>query len=573
MEHNVYIPLSSQAEAIIAQRYLHTGESGWNDVASRVSTALFGDDRERAERFELALRDRRFLPNSPALANLGNGGFTHACLVRNISDSYDGPSGITNSIAWMMGAQKHGSGTGFSLSAIRPAGSPVGGSNGIASGPLSFLKIFDMATSVTKQGGFRRGANMAVLDWSHGDALEFARIKSTGAACEMTCDNPSHYHNFNFSLAIDKSFWEALDRHDPHAASLWDAIMAGAWTSGDPGMWFKDITNEYNPTPWLGDYETTNPCGETPLLNNESCVLGSINLLHYLQAYRRGGEVAYELDWDALGQDIPLYIDALDRMIDVAVYPSQDIEDATKLTRKVGLGYMGLADVLAFTGHRYSEWEARVYAEKIAAFIQFHAGSASMQLGDDKGRAPVYEGTRVPACRRRNAIVTTVAPTGTISLIAGVTGGIEPLFAVEAESHRYLDPDDPEKVTVEHIVHAPYQYLREHGGNVEYYQEAHDIKPMDHLRMQAAIQRHVENAVSKTINVPHHITPAEIGAMYRAAYDLRCKGVTIYRDGSKGESPWQKPKSFGEICPTCGGAARRSESCIMCNECGSMCDI
>ncbi len=561
----MFIPLTSQAaDQIIPQRYQYDGESSWGDVAHRVALSL--DLPQLADLIET----RRFIPNSPALANLGRGGFTHACLVRVIEDSYTGASSIPDSIAWAMRAHKEGAGTGFGLSRIRGAGESVRGTGGIASGPLSFLKVFDVATSVTKQGGFRRGANMSVLNWRHPDLEAFVDAKVGGADCTMACERPEHYHNFNLSIGVDADFWRWVDGD---GAETWERIQLYAWRCGDPGLWFVDHTNRANPTPHLGDFESVNPCGETPLLSNESCVLGSLSLTHYL--YYDSNTAAFALDYQALVADIPLYIRALDRMIDVAVYPADDIELATKLTRKVGLGMMGLADALAAHKLPYDSEEGRRFASRLTHLINRIARQSSAALGAELGEAPAFSlpDYMGPLRGHRNAIVTTQAPTGTISLIAGASAGIEPVYAVEAESHRYLNPDDPTAVQVDTLVHPFYGWLREHGFD-EYlveFQEAENINWRDHIRMQAAVQEHIENAVSKTINLPTGATPADVGDAYRLAYDLGCKGVTVYVNESKGESPWQRVK---ETCTECGSdQAYRSEGCVTCPTCGSKCDL
>lgn len=552
-------------ERILPQRYLAEGETGWHDIAARLATAIFPDEHEKQDRLYTLIAERKFLPNSPAIANLGRGGFTHACLVRVISDSYTGESSIPDSVAWAMRAHKTGAGTGFGLSRIRARGSSVRGTGGVASGPLSFLKVFDMATHVTKQGGFRRGANMAILDWRHPDIREFIDAKARGRDCLMDqCEDTGHYHNFNFSVGVDRDFFSNQD--------LLEQVVSRAWECGDPGLWFADTTNYTNPTPWIADYEATNPCGETPLLSNESCVLGSVALTQYL--WLDTGRQEFYFDHARLRKDIPLMIEALDRMIDVAVYPSKDIEDATKLTRKVGLGVMGLADVLVSQRMMYDTQQARTYAAWIQQCVNERAEAASFALGQDLGQAPCfYDHEDAPRAGRRNAIVTTQAPTGTISMIAGVSSGIEPVFAVTAESHRYLNPEDPGSVHVETIEHPFYSWLREHDLSHfnNYWREASNIDFRDHIRMQAHVQRHVENAVSKTINMSNGATVEDVREAYKLAYDLGCKGITIYREDSKGESPWQRVK---ETCPECGNeSAYRSEGCLNCPNCGSKCDI
>jgi ribonucleoside-diphosphate reductase alpha chain len=386
----------------------------------------------------------------------------------------------------------------------------------------------------------------------------------------MTCELPSHYHNFNLSIGVDADFWEWTNGE---GAATWARLQEHAWRCGDPGLWFTDHTNATNPTPHLGDFESVNPCGETPLLSNESCVLGSANLTHYL--YFDGHTGTFGLDLQQLIRDIPLYIRALDRMIDVAVYPSEDIEYATKLTRKVGLGMMGLADVLAAHRLPYDSQEGRDYATTLTHLINDVARSSSQALGAELGEAPAFSLPDYvgPLSGHRNAIVTTQAPTGTISLIAGASAGIEPVYAVEAESHRYLDPNDPSAVQVDRIIHPFYGWLKEHGFDsyLGEFQEADTIDWRDHIKMQAAVQEHIENAVSKTINLPSTATPADVGEAYRLAYDLGCKGVTVYVNESKGESPWQRIK---ETCIECGSdQAYRSEGCVTCPNCGSKCDL
>ncbi len=566
------IELTPSAVAVLERRYLDEGE----DAAAmfrRVADAVAGAERAHgatddevaaiATAFYERMASLEFLPNSPTLMNAGRPrGQLAACFVVPVEDSTEA---IFDAIKWAALIQKTGGGTGFSFSHLRPAGDEVSSTGGVASGPVSFIEAFDAATDAIKQGGKRRGANMGILRVDHPDIRAFIAAKTTGNALR----------NFNLSVAVTDEFMAAVDAGTDYplrnprtgeevarldARAVFDDIATAAWIGGDPGLVFIDRINAANPTPTLGPIEATNPCGEQPLLAFESCVLGSINLAVMV---RDGG-----VDWERLRQVVRDGVRFLDDVIDVSDYPLPQIEAITRANRKIGLGVMGLADLFARLGLRYDSDAALDLAERIASFVEDESVAMSCELAEQRGAFSGFSASRWASGRpRRNATTTTVAPTGTISIIAGCSSGIEPLYALAFE-RRVLDGT----VLVE--THAGFrqvaeargfwsealaQALRERGSVQgldevpadvqETYVTAHDIAPDWHVRMQAVWQRHCHAAVSKTVNLPRDATPADVARIYRTAYELGCKGVTVYRDGSRGG----QVLSFGppEACPTC----------------------
>jgi ribonucleoside-diphosphate reductase alpha chain len=531
----------------------------------------------QAKFFDL-MTSLRFLPNSPTLGNAGRAmQQLSACFVLPVEDSMER---IFESLKDTALIHQSGGGTGFAFSRLRPAGDIVASTGGVASGPVSFMRVYDAATESIKQGGTRRGANMAILSVDHPDIETFINVKSDMTALQ----------NFNISVAVTERFMEAVERGEPYdlvnprthkvvrkadARGVFKQLVANAWKNGDPGLVFLDRINRDNPTPQLGRIEATNPCGEQPLLPYESCNLGSINLSRFVTAdpaparARNGNRAeaqAAELDWDALGEAIPLCVRFLDDVIEQNRYRIPQIDEMTRQTRKIGLGVMGWADLLFLMRIRYDSDEAIELAGRVMSFIQERADTASVALGDERGVFPAWHGSiydpavgdRRGQPRFRNSTRTTVAPTGTLSIIADCSGGIEPAFALAFMRQHYLDRKDPAKATQLPEVNRTFRAVAERegfysdglmahlaeGGDLserddvpawakDVFRTSHDIAPEWHVRMQAAFQRHTDNAVSKTINFRNEATIADVETAYLLAYHEGCKGITVYRDGSR----------------------------------------
>lgn len=555
------MPFSENATTILRERYLRRDDAGElvedpSGMLQRVAHAiaaparLFGEDSAFWEaRFLERMRRFEFLPNSPTLMNAGSpGGQLAACFVVPIHDDL---GSIFTTLSQMARIHQTGGGTGFSFSALRPRDDRVRSTGGITSGPLSFMDLFDHATAVIRQGGRRRGANMAVLRVDHPDIEEFIAAKK----------NPARLQNFNLSVGISDAFLTAVNNRtawglrNPRssriagsldALSLFDKIVEAAWSTGDPGLLFLDNINKDNPTPSLGIIEATNPCGEQPLLPYESCTLGSINL----SAFADGNSV----NWHGLAAAIYDAVVFLDNVIEANHYPFAEIEQATRRTRKIGLGIMGLADLLARIGIAYDSNEALSLAAKIAEFLTAQARAASVELGERRGPFPAFKDSIWPGrgfSSLRNATVTCVAPTGTISLLAGTSSSIEPFFAV-ALARRVLDGQvlnevnllvETELARLGATGHAALHAIREHGSvrrltNLpeplrRRFPIAVEIAPAWHVRMQAAFQAHVDAGVSKTVNLPADAPSSSVREVFRLAHRLRLKGITVYRDGSR----------------------------------------
>ncbi|UCF73941.1 MAG: vitamin B12-dependent ribonucleotide reductase, partial [Deltaproteobacteria bacterium] len=491
--------------------------------------------------------------NSPTLMNAGTElGQLAACFVLPVEDSMEGIFDALKSAALI---HKSGGGTGFSFSRLRPKNSRVGSTGGVASGPVSFMRIFNTATEQVKQGGTRRGANMAILRVDHPDIMEFIYSKKDGR----------ELNNFNISVGLTKEFMEALKDNtnypliDPmsgeeigqlNAADVYNAIVSQAWENGDPGVIFLHRINSDNPTPELGEIESTNPCGEQPLLPFEACNLGSINLAKFVihEGDRPG------VDKNGLGETVGLAIRFLDDAIDMSRYPLDKITAMARGNRKIGLGVMGFADMLYQMGIPYNSNEALSLAEEVMSFIQGESRKASIALAEERGVFENFEKSVFQDradCRYRNATTTTIAPTGTLSIIAGCSSGIEPLFGLSftrnvmdgdelievnpylemvARKKGFFSKDLMERVAEEGTLKG----MEEIPADVrEVFVTAHDISPEWHVKMQAAFQKYTDNAVSKTVNLPRDATRADVLKIYHLAYELGCKGVTLYRDGSK----------------------------------------
>ncbi|MFQ5668048.1 MAG: adenosylcobalamin-dependent ribonucleoside-diphosphate reductase [Candidatus Binatia bacterium] len=555
------LAFSDAALTVLQQRYLRRDAQGHlaedpPAMLQRVAHAVavparaFGEDPSFWEaRFLERLERLEFLPNSPTLMNAGlPDGQLNACFVLPIADDLDS---IFTALSRMARVHQTGGGTGFSFSALRPRADRVHSTGGTTSGPLSFMDLFDHTTAVIREGGRRRGANMAVLRIDHPDIEGFISAKCT----------PGRLENFNLSVGVTDAFFAALEAggtfalRNPRtggivrtvdAAALFDAIVEAAWATGDPGLLFLDEINRHNPTPALGVIEATNPCGEQPLLPYESCVLGSINLATF------AGPAG--VTWEQLGSAIRDAVVFLDNVIEATCYPFPEIEAATRRTRKIGLGVMGLADLFAQIGVAYDSDEGLALGGQIASFLAAEAHAASVALGERRGSFPAFRDSiwaRRGVRAMRNAAVTCVAPTGTISLLAGTSSGIEPFFAL-AVVRRLLDG---RRFTEVHprlaaalaplgtMGEAALAWIRTHGsirqletlpaGLRRRYPVALEIAPAFHLRMQAAFQAHVDAAVSKTVNLPPDASRTAVRDAFRLARQLRLKGITVYRYGSR----------------------------------------
>lgn len=556
---------SPNAIKVLEKRYLAKDENGVvvetpQEMLSRVAHVIAQADKNYDEKSDLQATEKkfydmmaslRFLPNSPTLMNAGRPlGQLSACFVLPIEDSMEG---IFNSIKNAALIHKSGGGTGFSFSRLRSSGSTVKTTGGVASGPISFMKVFNSATEAVKQGGTRRGANMAILRVDHPDILSFIKCK----------ENDKEITNFNISVALTEKFMETVHNGgeyelvDPYtkqvknklnAREVFDQIVKAAWTNGEPGIVFIDRMNRYNPTPELGEIESTNPCGEQPLLPYESCNLGSINLVKMLKKVND----KYEIDYELLEDTIYDAVHFLDNVIDVNKYPLEEIDRRTKQTRKIGLGIMGFADMLIMLGIPYNSDLAVETADNIMDFINRKSKEASRMLAKTRGAFPEFERSIYKNGEPiRNATTTTIAPTGTISIIAGVSSGIEPLFAV-AFVRNVMDNDKLVEVNpyFREVLESRGLYSKElmlkvaNDGTPSHIDEipddirkvfttAHDVSPIWHIKMQAAFQKHTDNAVSKTVNFRNDATIDDVKEVYELAYKLGCKGVTIYRDGSR----------------------------------------
>jgi ribonucleoside-diphosphate reductase alpha chain len=546
-------PFTENALKILRARYFMRSEQGdfldkepadlFQRVARYVASAeKTKKDRELwGQRFFEAMIARDFLPNSPTLTGAGRDMCLSACFVLPIEDSLDSIFETVKNAALV---HKEGGGTGFDFSRLRPKGSFVKKTQGIASGPVSFLRVIDSATEAVKHGGTRRGANMGILLVDHPDIEEFIRMKIDGRSV----------NNFNISVAATDAFMEAVkndglyDITDPYrkrvigrkkARPVFDLIVESAWAVGDPGLIFIDRINAYNPTRGLGPIRATNPCGEQPLHEFESCNLGSINLSHYYSP--RAKDL---FDWERFGRTISLAVRFLDDVIDVNKYPLPEIERMTKANRRIGLGVMGWADLLLKMKIRYDSPAAPKLGEKIMAFMRKESGVASARLAEERGNFPnigksIYKGKKM-----RNATTLTIAPTGTISRIAGCSSSIEPVFAFEFTS-KIIDGEIKD-------VHPIYEeWKREHPKEAlpGYFRTAHDISPEWHIRVQAAFQKHVDNSVSKTINFPNKAEVKDVEKAYLLAYELDTKGITIYRDGSRAEQVLYKASPEAKLHP------------------------
>ncbi len=560
---------SDSARRVLRERYLWKRDGAYLEdedgmcwrVATAVAvaeTAYGGDVQEAAEGFYELMVTGKYLPNSPTLMNAGknNGLQLSACFVLPVEDTIDG---IFDAVKYAAIIHKSGGGTGFSFSRLRPEGSTVGTSQGVASGPVSFMRIFDAATEQVKQGGTRRGANMGILRVDHPDVEKF-----------ITCKIDGGVTNFNISVAATDAFMQAVkddgeyDLIEPHtgvvvgrrrARAIWEQIVDAAWRSGDPGFVFIDRANNSrsNPTPEIELLEATNPCGEQWLGPFDACNLGSINLA---AVTKRTGDVV-SLDWDELERVTRLTVRFLDDVIDVNPLPLPQITEKVRANRRIGLGVMGWADLLFLLGIAYDSEEALTLGDEVMAKIEEWGWAASRELAAQRGAFPNFDRSIfADGPPVRNATVTTVAPTGSISILADCSSGIEPIFAL-AFQHRVKQGSDYRVLTfVNPIFKADMErrglwndeleaHLVRTGSAKDapglpkdvqrVYVTAQEIAPEWHVRQQAAWQGHVDNSISKTVNLPNDATREDVSHAYLSAYDLGCKGITVFRDGCKSE--------------------------------------
>jgi ribonucleoside-diphosphate reductase alpha chain len=617
--------LSDNALRTLQARYLVKNERG--DVVERPSEMFQrvarcvagaeqrygGDVDAAAETFYTLMARGVFLPNSPTLMNAGRTlGVLSACFVLPVNDSVEG---IFESVKHTAQIQKAGGGTGFSFDRLRPTGDYIASSGGRTSGPISFWRVFSEATRAIQQGAFRRGANMGMLSITHPDILKFVTAKSDLSAFE----------NFNISVKVSNDFMASLRREGdaPHVVvnprtgeayylprgldvaaytladltpvregapdggaqtrrDVWRAIVSGAWDTGEPGLCFIDRVNADNPTPHVGRIEATNPCGEQPLLDYEACNLGSMDVAKFVRDGR--------LDERGFRQAVATGVRFLDDVIDVNNYIIPEIESICTANRKVGLGVMGLADAMFELGIRYDSDEGLAFARRVAELLTEEAFSAGERLARERGSFPNWPGSRWQTAGdrpMRNAAVTTVAPTGTLSILAGCTGGIEPAYALAfyrhvLEGEKLLDVDGPFRRRAEQrgfwseelgLRLARGEKLTDQrevdDETKELFVTAHQVAPLWHVRMQAAFQEFVDGAISKTINLPNDATVDDVAEVYQAAYDLGCKGVTVYRDGCRAGQPMAtEGDASARVCPQCRHPMPAEPACARCPKCG-----
>ncbi len=588
--------MDSVVDSILAARYFRTGETSFEDVCKRVADAL-GETPADTDEYFKAMMNLEFLPNSPTLMNAGTPlGQLSACFTLPVNDSL--PE-IFDAIRWGAIIHQSGGGTGYNFSHLRPEGSPVRSTDGVASGPVSFMRVFNAATDVIKQGGRRRGANMGILNVWHPDIMKFIRCKA----------KEGDFSNFNISIMVSDEFMRKVAAGqftetwitDNAGVSItvgeiWNSIVDGAWRNGEPGVLFYDTINRMNPTPQLGTIDTTNPCGEQPLLPFESCVLGSINLSKFVCA---GSD---DLDYINLDRITRLAVRFLDSVITKSVFPIEQIKQNTTRTRKVGLGLMGVHDAMLMMHIPYDSDTGRNFCMDVMHRINDVAVDESIRLGKEKGTFPAYEGSvwDKRGIIIRNAALTTIAPTGTISLLAGCSSGIEPVFSYvytrrntvgktfvlvhpyfEAELKRVLADMGYSGIETEKKRQEVIDHVHENGTvqDVEWLPEsfkavfktALDIQWRDHVLMQAAFQKHVHASISKTINMPNSATREDVAQAMLLAWKEGIKGMTLYRTGSREDvvldlekkSDSEKKKETAEAMQLLSAAEKHSEPSIV----------
>jgi ribonucleoside-diphosphate reductase alpha chain len=606
-------------------RVVETPEKMFKRVAKAIAKVetKYGGVKARKEwegKFYKVMTELEFLPNSPTLMHAGTKfNQLSACFVLPLKDSLED---IFHSMEEMATISRTGGGVGIPLSNLRPRGSKIISTGGITSGPISFLKLFNQVAEVINEGSSRRAALMAVMNVHHPDIMDFVFAKGI----------EEEIKNFNVSVGVTDEFMKAVKANReyelrmPHtkkvikkisAQRIFDMITFQAWKTADPGLVFLDKMNEGSPIKHMGEIETTNPCGEQPLLPYESCNLGSINLSKCVKKVKQGRGFRHEVDWEKIEDLCRVAVRFLDNVIDVCSFPLNEIDKQTKKTRKIGLGVMGFADMLVKLKMPYASNQAVKTGEKLSKFIHEIAISESRSIGMERGSFPGFKGSdweKKGFKAMRNSTVNTVAPTGTISIIANCSSGIEPLFALSYVRRNLLDLDNTELVEVNDLFEKVarenkfyskelVRQISETGGigNItgipkeyrEIFEVSQEIGFKDHIKMQAAWQKHIDAAVSKTINMSNSASPDDVREAYLLAYDLGCKGVTVYRDGSKNKQVLNAGSQSGSqpivdetrkwvgnghspevICPECGGELTQKEGCATCLSCGySRCSV
>lgn len=630
------LPLSINALQVLEKRYLLKDENGRikespEDLFRRVANNIAQADKNykkeagnveaTEEKFYNLMTQMEFMPNSPTLMNAGTDiQQLSACFVLPVEDSMEEIFDTVKNAALI---HKSGGGTGFSFSRLRPRNDNVKSTAGVSSGPISFMRVFDVATDVIKQGGKRRGANMGVLRVDHPDILDFITMKSDMVTLT----------NFNISVGLTDRFMDALSKNKDYellnprngeviqtlpARHVFDLILDMAWKNGDPGVIFIYTMNKFDKIPHTGPIESTNPCGEQPLKGYESCNLGSVNLNKMIRKDQK------DLDWDKFRETIHSCMHFLDNVIDMNNYPIDKIAEVSRASRKVGLGLMGFGDILYQLNVPYNSAEGLKWAEKVTSFLKLETEKKSIELAKTRGAFPAWKGSTYEkkGIKIRNACQTTVAPTGTIGMIAEASGGIEPNFAISyiknvmdgtelIYTNKYFEKVAKEKgfyskdLMREIAEVGSIQNIEEIPASVrKVFVTAQDITPDWHVKAQAAFQRHIDSAVSKTVNFQHNATTRDIEKSYKLAYKLGCKGITVYRDGSRDnqvlnigkvkgkekiaeekrrhkslKQSAEKAKSKAEIkedglCPDCEGKLVMHEGCMNCPQCSfSACSV
>lgn len=658
MDDKTNLELTENAIKVLEKRYLKRDKDGNvtetpHDLFLRVASTIAAADKtfgasdeeiaKTTKEFYDFIANKYFMPNSPTLMNAGRElGQLSACFVLPVEDSLEG---IFETIKNTALIHKSGGGTGFSFSRLRPKNDVVRSTMGVSSGPVSFMEVFNAATEAVKQGGTRRGANMGILRIDHPDILDFIHCK----------DDITKLQNFNISVAITNKFMDAVKNNGEYelihpktkqvvkklnAREIFDKIVTGAWQTGEPGVIFIDNMNYDNPTPQIGEIESTNPCGEVPLLPFEACNLGSINLAKMIKRNQIGG---LDIDWELLEKTTKSAIHFLDNVIVCNNYPLPQIEKMVQDNRKIGLGVMGWADMLMTLGISYKSEQGIELASKIMEFIDYQSKVESIRLSELRGKFANFEGSiysqenylynkykgksagvisdemwkslddKIARVGIRNATTTCIAPTGTISMIAGCSGGVEPLFSLVfmrdimdgtkllevnpifenyAKSHNFYSKELMEQIATDGTI-AHIEGLSDNIKNT--FATAHDVTPEYHIRMQAAFQLHTDNAVSKTVNFEEHATKEDVANAYILGYEAGLKGLTVYRNNSRLAQPMNLEKKKEEpkveeikevkeepkkddfefevkiekrVCPECGNTIEMAEGCFICLNCG-----
>ena len=548
---------NENALAVLRERYLWKDENGNiietpDDMLKRVAKCVsmaerYDDIHEYRQKFYDMMARLDFLPNSPTLMNAGRKGKhgqLSACYVIGIDDNMES---IFDALKKQAIIHKSGGGTGFNFSKLRPEGAIVNSTNGKASGPVSFMRLFNHATDVVQQGGMRRGANMGILNCDHPDVRKFIKAKT----------EDGKFTNFNISVAVTDAFMGKATQQGTEEYALFSEIVESAWKTGDPGLLFLDTINEKNTTPWLGNIEATNPCGEVPLYSDEACNLGSINLAHMVTENK-------EVNYDRLYKTTMLAVRFLDDVIDVNNFPYPQIERAVKRTRKIGLGVMGWAEMLFQMNIPYDSVEALNLAEYVGNIIHTAGWEESLYLARERGSFDPEHS------KYRNATITCIAPTGTISLLAGCSSGIEPVFALKHKRIAFAEHGVGGKELAYYNPYYAAACISDMSDDdlKRVFVTAHDVSPAWHVRHQAAWQAHTDLAVSKTVNLPHDATVKDVFDVYCNAWSAGCKGVTVYRDGCKATQVlYSLDEKKADVCPVCGAELAHEEGCVKCTSC------